>query len=106
MIDPSMRIERLRAEARDKAVAVILLDVVLGYGSHEDPAGALVPAIRDARLEAAREGRSLAFVVFVCGTDDDPQQRTAQVRSLRDAGALVVPSSTDAARAALRLVSP
>ncbi len=106
MIDPSMRIERLRAEARDKAVAVILLDVVLGYGSHEDPAGALVPAIRDARLEAAREGRSLAFVVFVCGTDDDPQQRTAQVRSLRDAGALVFPSSTDAARAALRLVSP
>ncbi len=106
MIDPTMRVERLRAEARDKAVAVIVLDVVLGHGSHDDPAGALVPSIRDARLEAAREGRSLAFVVFVCGTDEDPQQRSAQVRSLRDAGAMVFSGSTEAARAALRMVRP
>jgi succinyl-CoA synthetase alpha subunit len=105
MIDPSMRIERLRAEARDKAVAVILLDVVLGYGSHEDPAGALTPAIRDARLEAAREGRSLAFVTFVCGTEEDPQKRSDQVRKLRDAGALVFAGSTAAAQAALRFVT-
>ncbi len=105
MIDPSIRIERLQTEARDKAVAVILLDVVLGYGSHPDPAGALSPAIREARLEAAREGRALAVVAFVCGTEEDPQARSVQARTLRDAGALVFAGSTQAAQAAARLVA-
>ena len=38
MIDPSLRIERLAAAARDPGVSVLLLDVVLGYGAHPDPA--------------------------------------------------------------------
>jgi len=106
MIDPALRIERLRQEAQDRAVAVVLLDVVLGYGAHSDPAGALVPAIRDSRLAAAREGRALAVVAFVCGTEDDPQRRSVQEQKLRDAGALVHPGSTAAAQAAARLVGP
>jgi len=103
MIDPALRIERFRHEAHDRAVAVILLDIVLGYGAHADPAGALVPVIRDARLGVAREGRSLAVVAFVCGTEDDPQRRSVQEQKLRDAGALVFGGSTAAAYAAARL---
>jgi succinyl-CoA synthetase alpha subunit len=103
MIDPGARIERLRREAADRAVAIIVLDVVLGYGAHPDPAGALVPAIREARLAAAREGRALAILAFVCGTEQDPQKRSDQVAKLRDAGALVFGSSSEAARMAALL---
>ena len=45
MIDQSLRLERLAAEAADPATAVILLDVVLGHGAHPDPASELGPAI-------------------------------------------------------------
>ena len=104
MIDPSLRIERLRREAADRSVAVILLDIVLGYGAHPDPAGAITPAIRDARLAAAKEGRSIAVLAFVCGTEDDPQRRSTQEQKLREAGVLVANGSTAAAHAAARLV--
>lgn len=105
MIDPSTRIERLLVEAANPAVAVILMDVVLGYGSHDDMAGALAPAIQSARALAAREGRHLTIVSFVCGTEDDPQQLAVQQQTLRDAGALVAPSSTAAARLAGAIVA-
>jgi succinyl-CoA synthetase alpha subunit len=104
MIDPATRIERIAAEAADPATAVILLDVVLGWGSHADPAGALAPAIGAAIAGARGAGRTLTVVAFVCGTDDDPQVRTAQEAKLVAAGALVLPSSTAAALAAARLV--
>lgn len=104
MIDPSMRIERLLAEARDPGVAAIVLDVVLGYGAHADPAGALAPAVREARAHAAREGRELAVIVFVCGTEADPQPLSQQCAKLAEAGALLAPGSAAAALAAARVV--
>ena len=51
MIDPGTRLEIMRREARDPDVAVVLLDVVLGYGSHEDPAGQLVPVLQEIMAE-------------------------------------------------------
>ena len=54
-------------------MAAIVLDVVLGYGANADPAGELAPAVREARAVAARDGRELVVLGFVCGTDDDPQ---------------------------------
>jgi len=104
MIDPSTRIERMAAEAADPGTAVILVDVVLGYGSHDDPAGALAPAIRAAKGMADAAGRDLAVVAFVCGTDDDPQQRSVQETKLREAGALLASNSAAAARLAAALV--
>ena len=100
MIDVSTRIERLGSEARDPAVAAIVLDIVLGYGSHPDPAGALAPAIAQARAAAAQQGRHLSVIAFVCGTEDDPQPLPAQQSTLREAGALVAADSTAAARLA------
>jgi len=105
MIDPSQRVARLAVEAADPETAVILLDIVLGYAGHLDPAGALVAAIRAARASAASAGRELAIVAFVCGTEEDPQVRSVQERSLRDAGALLAPSSTHAARLAAQMVA-
>ncbi len=36
-------------EAHDPATAVVLLDFVLGYGAHDDPAGAALAAIAERR---------------------------------------------------------
>ena len=46
MIDQSLRLERLAAEAADPAVAVLLLDVVLGHAAHPDPARRARPGDR------------------------------------------------------------
>src|SRR5208283_581118 len=56
MIDPSARVERMAAERDDAEIAVVLVDVVLGYGSHDDPAGALAPAVQSLREAARKRG--------------------------------------------------
>ncbi len=104
MIDQTTRIERLMQEARDPAVAVILLDLVLGYGAHADPAGELVPHLQAARELAKRDGRALCIVAFACGTEEDPQVRSHQERKLLDAGCLLAVNSSQAARLAAKLV--
>lgn len=103
MIDGTVRREWLAREAADPATAVLLLDVVLGHGAHHDPAGELVPALALARAAAEREGRRLAVVASVCGTDRDPQGRAGQIAALRSAGALVMRSNAQAARLAARI---
>jgi FdrA protein len=105
MIDFGLRGERIVGAADDPATAVILLDVVLGYGAHPDPAGALLPAIAEARRRAAAGGRSLAVVASVCGTPTDPQSLTRQEGTLAAAGVLLAPSNAAAARFAVRLVA-
>ncbi len=100
MIDPSTRVERIAREALDRSTAVIVLDVVLGYAGHDDPAGALAPAVAQAKAACEKDGRHLSVVSFVCGTEEDPQRLSVQQAKLREAGAIVVPSSTAAARLA------
>jgi len=105
MIDNDLRIRRLMQEAADPEVAVILLDVVLGYGAHPDPASELGPAIRQARERAASEGRELLVVASVTGTEDDPQGLSRQVRALEEAGAVVCGCNAAAARLAAFIVA-
>ena len=105
MIDFWLRGERIIGAADDPATAVIMLDVVLGYGAHVDPAGALLPAIAEARRRADAGGRSLAVVAFVCGTPADPQSLPRQEETLAAAGVLLASSNAAAARLALRLVA-
>jgi succinyl-CoA synthetase alpha subunit len=104
MIDPTQRNERLRQDAADPGTAVLLLDVVLGYGSAEDPVSGLVETITKAKVDAEGEGRSLAVVASVCGTDQDQQGRDGVVAALRGAGALVAESNAEAAAWAADLV--
>ena len=104
MMDNDLRIRRLEKEAGDPQVAVILLDVVLGYGAHPDPAGELAPAIAAARAAASKAGRYLEVVAVVCGTDEDPQGLESQVAQLEEAGALVETSNDTAVRYAGQLV--
>ena len=101
MIDFRLRNEHIAAAAADPTTAVILLDVVLGYGAHPDPAGALLPAIDGAR--ARSDGRAVAFVASVCGTAGDPQNLARQEATLSAAGVILAPSNAEAARLAARL---
>ena len=85
MMDPDLRLRRLRQEGADPAVGMILLDVVLGVGAEADPAATLVPVI--AEVLGARA--DLRITVVVVGTGDDPQDRAHQVAALSRAGAEV-----------------
>ena len=105
MIDYGVRIERLLKEAGDPTVACVVLDVVLGYGSHPNPAKVLAPAIRRAKTAARGQGRELPVICFVCGTDADPQPLETQKAMLADAGAEIFGSSTGAAHAAQAIAS-
>jgi FdrA protein len=98
MIDPALRLKRLQEEASNPLVGVILLDMVLGYCSHPDPAAVYAPAIASALDQAALEGRSLTFVISLCGTDGDPQHLSAQSARFHEAGAEVFTANADAAR--------
>jgi succinyl-CoA synthetase alpha subunit len=103
MIDPGLRNERILAEADDPETAILLLDVVIGSGAHDDPAAEIVPAIRAAMAAAAAAGRTLAVIGFVCGTEGDPQNLRRQEAELREAGVILAGSNTDAARLAARI---
>jgi succinyl-CoA synthetase alpha subunit len=103
MIDHRLRNERLVAEAADPNVAVILFDVVLGYGAHQDPAAEMVPAIKAAQARAAKGKRKIAFVGFVCGTSGDPQNLAKQEAALKKSGVLLADSNAAAVRLAARI---
>ncbi len=105
MIDNDLRIRRLMQEARDRETAVIMLDVVLGYGAHPDPAAELGAAVRKARLLAGEDGRQLVFVASVTGTEADPQGLKRQVQALEEAGVVVCESNAAAARLAALVIT-
>ena len=83
---------------------MILLDFVLGYGAHEDPVGAALPAIRSVQEAARAEGREVAFVAYVLGTEGDPQAKALQCQRLAEAGVTVCDSNAQAAKTAVSLV--
>ena len=99
MIDFRFRKERLLKEVEDKEVAVILFDVVLGYGANMNPAAEMVEVIKKARSINER----VSFVASVIGTERDPQGLSSQVEQLKSAGVLVYPSSTRATQVALKI---
>ena len=105
MIDPELRNRRLLQEAASDDVAVVLLDLVLGYGSHVNPAAALAVTVRDAMTRAAYDGRHLVVVASVCGTDRDPQGLARQESLLTEAGVVLAASNDEASRLAGMIVT-
>ncbi|MCF8009476.1 MAG: acyl-CoA synthetase FdrA [Halanaerobiales bacterium] len=105
MIEPSLRNERMVQEAEDKKIAVVLLDVVLGYGSHMDPAGEVAKAIKEAKETVKTRGGYLSVIASVCGTEKDPQNLQAQEEKLRQVGAKVLPTNVQAVRVVSKILS-
>ncbi len=98
MLDGTLRREWILKAANHPSTAVILLDVVLGYGAHPDPVGELLPAIQQGTRLAQAAGRHVTVVASVCGTEQDPQRRAAQIDALQVHGVIVMPSNAQAAR--------
>jgi succinyl-CoA synthetase alpha subunit len=100
MIDPTLRNQAIVQAGHDSRVEVLLLDFILGLGTHPDPAGAALPAIDEAVAAARADSRDLSVVAHVVGTDLDPQGLARQEAALRSAGVRVYPSNYAAAIAA------
>jgi len=98
MMDNELRIRRLLEEAKDPEVAVIMLDVVIGFGSHPDPVSEIAPAIVKAKDIAKKAGRYLEVVAVVTGTEEDPQVLSTQIEPLKKAGAWVSTSNEEVVR--------
>jgi FdrA protein len=96
MVDLEVRLGMLREAGED--VGCVLLDVVIGHGSHADPAGGLAP-------ELARLAQDRPVIAHVCGTRGDPQDSERQEQTLRDAGVVVAPTNAAAARLAARALA-
>lgn len=98
MIDPTLRNQMLAEAIKDGKTAVILLDIVLGYGANADPAGELItqlPPLKD---------RKALLIASVCGTEDDPQSYSRQKQALVEAGVIVAPSNAHATELALAVL--
>jgi len=102
MVDQAVRCGLIRTAGIDPSVGLILIDLVLGDGSHADPAPEIAAAVREAR--DARADGPLAVVCSVCGSVDDPQGTERQVAVLRAADITVTRTAADAARTAARLL--
>lgn len=105
MIEPALRLEKIVEEAKDKEVGVILMDFVLGFGSHEDPAGVTIESIRKAKEIAREDGRELIFVAYICGTELDRQNYDRQKEILEAEGVIVADSNIKAAYMARELLA-
>lgn len=105
VMDPTILCDRLVQEASDPETAVILFDVILGYGVHEDPIGAIAPALVGIRDLCNAEGRYISIVSSICGTDLDPQDVEYQRSRLEDLGVLIESSNSAAALLAGLIVS-
>ncbi len=95
MIEPEIRNDHVARALADPAVAVVLVDVVLGYGAHPNPAAVLL----------MNEVRRKTVIASVTGTEQDPQVWSRQVALLREAGVLVAPSNAHAAELAAAMLS-
>ena len=96
MIDPAVRDAALAEALRDPALGIVLLDLVIGYGAHGDPAGHIAGI-----LAAERPAEGPLTIASVTGTEADPQGRAGQIATLEAAGVRVAPSNADAAALAL-----
>ena len=96
MIDFSLRNKKILEEAEDQEIAVILFDVVLGYGSNLKPAEELVPVLKKAKEISP----NISLICSITGTDKDPQDREYVKHELEKAGVIVMTSNAAASELA------
>ena len=97
MLEPTVRDQPLLEAVARADVGVILVDVVLGFGSNLDPAGHLATVV-------AGLPKKPPIVASVTGTNADPQGFASQVAKLQAAGIEVAASNAAATRRALALI--
>ena len=93
MMDFDLRNKRIIQEAKDNETAIILFDLVLGYGAHADPINEILPIIKEAQEIAS----NISFICSVTGTEKDPQNRSEIIKILEENEVIVMPSNAAAA---------
>ncbi|GAU77093.1 acyl-CoA synthetase FdrA [Fusibacter sp. 3D3] len=101
MIDPSTRTDRFKTDI-DETVAVVLMDVVIGYGSHENPA---LEAAQSVNALRASYDEKFVVVASITGTEGDPQILSVSKATLEQEGILVLPSNAQAVRFVHKLLT-
>ncbi len=104
MIDPAKRIECMQEAVDDPTTGAVLLDIMLGYGSHADMAGSLIPTITALKEKAESQNRKVFFIATVCGTRLDFQGYDEAVNKLKEAGVIVCENNKLACQTAIRAI--
>jgi len=97
MLEPAVRTSFLIDELNNPATAVIMIDLVLGYGAHHDPATEVCDALKSVDHNAI-------ILASVCGTADDPQNYDQQCQSLQSAGAVLCQCNSEMATLAAAVI--
>ncbi|MEA1972033.1 MAG: acyl-CoA synthetase FdrA [Candidatus Cloacimonadota bacterium] len=96
MMDFDLRNKRIIQEAKDNETAIILFDLVLGYGAHIDPIGEILPVLKKSQEIAS----DISYICSVTGTSGDPQDRKEVISILEENNVLVMPSNASVAEVA------
>lgn len=104
MIDASKRKELMIEAGKDPETAAIILDIVLGYGSHSNMASELAPSIKKVIADAKGDNREIAVIATIVGTEEDPQDLFQQKKILKEAGVIICQSNAQAVKMALALI--
>ena len=95
MIEPEIRNDHVARAMANPEVGLVLVDVVLGFGAHENPAGVLLKAIKGEK----------PVIASVTGTEQDPQGGRARSRCCARPASWSRASNAHAAELAASLVS-
>ena len=98
MLEPSVRSSHLMAELGKPETAVVMLDIVLGYGAHHDPATEVSAVLKNIDHNAI-------VLASVCGTPDDPQDYDQQCQILSEAGVVLCQCNSEMATLAAAIVN-
>ena len=84
---------------------MVLLDTVIGFGAADDPAGALVPVIKDGIARAAEPGVKSPLSHRFAEPAETSRDTRTQRGKLAEAGVTVLPNNAAAVRHALALIA-
>lgn len=101
MIDPTLRNQRILQEGLDPETAVILFDIVLGYGANRNPITELLDIITQIQLKNANPPY---FIAHICGTEQDIQDKKQLKKQLQNRGVIIAKHNADAAYLALKMI--
>jgi FdrA protein len=102
MIDPTLRHEVFKNMLEDEETAVIVMDMVLGYGSNLTPHKVFVESLKEHNKKGLRH---ISVVANICGTEDDPQDYHTICNEMKEAGIIILDSNYSAVKLACKIVS-
>lgn len=104
MIDPTLRHEVFVNALKNKSIAVLVLDMVLGYGANMQPQKVFVDSLRKMKAELSANNRHVPMIVNMVGSENDPQNYRAIVKDLESVGAIIAPSNQSAVKLAIAIL--